>query len=168
MDWSTEVLAAIKAQDIGTVATVPDGGLISLLDLCTADPAIQVVTLSSEQEGIGLIAGLWLGGQRGVLLMQSSGAGNCINALSLPAICRIPCVMLVTMRGEWGEFNPWQVPMGQAVEASFSALGVHCFRADTAEQVGESFAAAADLAFHGGFSVAILVGQRVLGAKSFR
>ena len=167
-DWSDAVFAAMKARDIGTVATVPDGGLVRLLNLCQDDPDLRVVTLSSEQEGVGLIAGLWLGGERGVLLMQSSGAGNCINALSLPAICRIPCLMLVTMRGEWGEFNPWQVPMGRAVESCFTAMGVHCFRADAAEQVGEGFAAAADMAFNGGFSAAVLVGQRVIGAKSFQ
>lgn len=167
-DWSDAVFAAMKARDIGTVATVPDGGLVRLLNLCQDDPDLRVVTLSSEQEGVGLIAGLWLGGERGVLLMQSSGAGNCINALSLPAICRIPCLMLVTMRGEWGEQNPWQVPMGRAVESCLTAMGVHCFRADAAEQVGEGFAAAADLAFNGGFSAAVLVGQRVIGAKSFQ
>ena len=167
-DWSADVLAAIKLRGIETVATVPDGGLIRLLELCEADPELRVITLSREDEGIGLLAGLWLGGKRGVLLMQSSGAGNCINALSLPAACRMPCLMLVTMRGEWGEFNPWQVPMGRAVEDCFSVLGVHCFRADKAELVGESFAAAADLAFNGGFAAAVLVGQRVIGAKSFQ
>ncbi len=167
-DWSADVLGALRARDIFTVATVPDGGLTNLLKLCEADPEFRVITLSREDEGIGLLAGLWLGGQRGVLLMQSSGAGNCVNALSLPAACRMPCLMLVTMRGEWGELNPWQVPMGRAVEDCFSALGVHCFRANQADLVGESFAAAADLAINGGLAAAVLVGQRVIGAKSFQ
>ena len=167
-DWAADVLDAMKARGIRTVATVPDGGLIYLLERCEADPEMRVITLSREDEGIGLLAGLWLGGERGVLLMQSSGAGNCVNALSLPAACRIPCLMLVTMRGEWGEFNPWQVPMGRAVENCFSALGVHCFRAHQAIQVGECFGAAADLAFYSSFAAAVLVGQRVIGAKSFQ
>jgi hypothetical protein len=73
--------------------------------------------LTTEEEGIALAAGAWLGGQRAVLLMQSSGVGNCINMLSLPVNCRMPFLTLVTMRGEWGEFNPWQVPMGTATPA---------------------------------------------------
>ncbi len=60
-----------------------------------------------------MLAGAWLGGVRGVLLMQSSGVGNCVNLLSLVQECRFPLLMIVTMRGEWGETNPWQVPMGR-------------------------------------------------------
>ena len=106
----------MKARDIGTVCTVPDGGLTKLLDLIEADGKIGLVTLSSEQEGIGIATGCWLGGQRAVVAMQSSGVGNCINALGLPLAYRAPCLMLITMRGQWGEFNPWQVPMGQATK----------------------------------------------------
>ncbi|MDE0993138.1 MAG: phosphonopyruvate decarboxylase, partial [Rhodospirillales bacterium] len=57
--------------------------------------------LTTEEEGIGYLAGAWLGGQRGALLVQSSGAGNCINTLALNATTRIPLLMLVTMRGGW-------------------------------------------------------------------
>ena len=115
--WSAEVYKVLRAKEINTVATVPDGGLTTLLQLCESDLDTSVVTLSTEEEGIGILFGLWLGGQRGVLMMQSSGTGNCINALSLPASTRTPCLMLVTMRGQWGEFNPWQVPMGMAVQS---------------------------------------------------
>ena len=75
--------------------------------------------------------------------------------------------MLVTMRGQWGEFNPWQVPMGQAAEPVMSAMGVKCYHVDTAAEVGETFAAAADLAFNGGFATAVLVSQRIIGVKGF-
>ena len=114
--WSNDVFRAMKARDIVTVCTVPDGGLTKLLDLIEADRKIGLVTLSSEQEGIGIATGCWLGGQRAVVAMQSSGVGNCINALGLPLAYRAPCLMLITMRGQWGEFNPWQVPMGQATK----------------------------------------------------
>ncbi len=106
-DWSSDVLALLKTHEIATIATVPDGGLTDLLVACEADPDIRVVTLSSEQEGVALVFGLGLGGERGALFMQSSGTGNCINALSLPAATKTPCLMLVTMRGEDGERNPW-------------------------------------------------------------
>jgi len=166
-DWSGEVFAAMKARDIGTVATVPDGGLTKLLKLCEADARTRIVTLTTEEEGIAVTTGLWLGGQRGMLAMQSSGVGNCINALGYAATLRAPCLMLITMRGQWGEFNPWQVPMGQATPKVLEAMGVKCFAVDRGEEVAETFAAAADLAFFGDFAVAVMIGQRVIGAKGF-
>ncbi len=166
-DWSSEVLAAMQAREISTVATIPDGGLTRLLLLCGDDAQTRVVTLTTEEEGIGLTTGLWLGGQRGMLAMQSSGVGNCINALGLPTAFRAPCLMLVTMRGQWGEFNPWQIPMGQATQPTLEAVGVKCFAVDRAEEIAETFGAAADLAFFGGFSAAVLISQRIIGAKGF-
>jgi sulfopyruvate decarboxylase TPP-binding subunit len=132
-----------------------------------ADPAHRLITLTTEEEGIGIATGCWLGGERAMVAMQSSGVGNCINALGLPAAFRAPCLMLVTMRGQWGEFNPWQVPMGQGARPALEAMGVKCFPVDKADEVGETFAAAADLAFHGRLSAAVLVSQRVIGAKGF-
>ena len=166
-DWSQDVFDAMKARDIGTVATIPDGGLTRFLVMCGDDPDTNMITLTTEEEGIGITAGLWLGGQKGMIAMQSSGVGNCINALGLPAALRAPCLMLVTMRGQWGEFNPWQVPMGQATQPVLEAVGVKCFPVDKAEEVGETFGAAADLAFFGGFACAVLISQRVIGAKGF-
>ena len=166
-DWSGDVFEAMRAREIATVATVPDGGLTRLLQRCEADAGTRVVTLSTEEEGIGILAGLWLGGQRGMMALQSSGIGNCINALGYPVTLRAPCLMLVTMRGQWGEFNPWQVPMGQAARTVLEAMNVRCFPVDRAEEVGETFAAAADLAFHGNLSAAVLISQRIIGAKGF-
>ncbi|MBY9045521.1 phosphonopyruvate decarboxylase, partial [Pseudomonas fluorescens] len=90
---------------------VPDAGHSQLIRMFSADRDVTTNVLTTEEEGIAIAAGAWLGGQRSVLLMQSSGVGNCINMLSLSAIGRFPLLMLVTMRGEWAEFNPWQVPM---------------------------------------------------------
>ena len=166
-DWSTDVFAAIKARDISTVCTIPDGGLTRLLKMLEADKAMRLVTLTTEEEGMGLVSGLWLGGAKAMIAMQSSGVGNCINALGFPQTLKAPCLMLVTMRGQWGEFNPWQVSMGQAVEPVLRAVGVKCFPVDKPEEVGETFAAAADLAFNGGLATAVLVSQRIIGAKGF-
>jgi sulfopyruvate decarboxylase alpha subunit len=167
VDWSADVFREIKARDIKTVCTVPDGGLTRLLNMVEADAGMRLVTLSTEEEGIGVATGQWLGGRRAMIAMQSSGVGNCINALGLPTTFRAPCLMLITMRGQWGEFNPWQVPMGQAVRPVLEAVGVKCFPVDKAEEVGEVFVAAADLAFHGQFSTAVLISQRIIGAKGF-
>jgi sulfopyruvate decarboxylase alpha subunit len=167
MHWSDEVFREIKKRRIASVSTVPDGGLTRLLSLVKADPAMRLITLSTEEEGMGIVTGHWLGGQRSMIAMQSSGVGNCINALGLPGVMRAPCLMLVTMRGQWGEFNPWQVQMGQGTRPVLEAVGVKCFPVDTPGDVAETFAGAADFAFNGGFSCAVLVSQRVIGAKGF-
>ena len=166
-DWSTDVFEEMKARDIRTVATIPDGGLTKLLKMVQADKDMRLVTLSTEEEGIGVVTGQWLGGTRAMIAMQSSGVGNCINALGIPTTMRTPCLILVTMRGQWGEFNPWQVPMGQATRTVLEAVGVRCFPVERAEEIGEVFAAAADIAFNSTISAAVLVSQRVIGAKGF-
>lgn len=166
-NWSEDVLRALEVRSITTVCTIPDGGLTQLLKRIEAGKGIRLVTLSTEEEGIGIATGCWLAGTRAMVAMQSSGVGNCINALGLPAAFRAPCLLLVTMRGQWGEFNPWQVPMGQAVRPALEAVGVKCYAVDKAEEIGETFAAAADFAFNSRVSAAVLIGQRVIGAKGF-
>jgi sulfopyruvate decarboxylase alpha subunit len=166
-DWPADVLSAMTTRQINTVCTIPDGGLTRLLNLVKGAAGMRLVTLTTEEEGVGIATGVWLGGGRALVAMQSSGVGNCINAVGFPLTLRAPLLMLVTMRGQWGEFNPWQVPMGQATRTVLEAMGVKCFPVDRAEEIGETFAAAADLAFNGQQSAAVLVGQRVIGAKGF-
>jgi len=125
------------------------------------------IPVTTEEEGVALVHGAWLGGDRAVLLMQSSGVGNCVNMMSLARNMGGPFLTLVTMRGEWGEFNPWQVPMGTATEDAFKLMGVHVVRADRPEDVGPTVAAAARMAFEGESQVAVLLGQRLIGAKVF-
>ena len=164
-DWRDDIFATVKAADIRQVGYVPDAGHSRLIELCEADPAIRAVKLTTEEEGIGLAAGAWLGGQRALLLMQSSGVGNCINLLSLAKSCRFPLPMLVTMRGEWGEFNPWQVPMGSKTQAALELMDVLVYRVDRAEEAGETVAAACEIAVNGELAAAVLLGQRLIGAK---
>ena len=76
------------------VAYVPDAGSARLIDLCHANSTMHSVALTTEEEGVALLAGAWLGGARGVLLMQSSGVGNCINMLSVMQECRFPLLAL--------------------------------------------------------------------------
>src|SRR5580658_8132300 len=165
--WQSQVFDVLKAARIAIVGYVPDAGHAHLIQAAHADPTMRAVVLTTEEEGIALAAGAWLGGQRAVLLMQSSGVGNCINMLSLPINCRMPFLTLVTMRGEWGEFNPWQVPMGNAVPSVLTQAGVHVHRADHASEVADMVAAAASLAFDSCVPVAVLFSQRLLGAKVF-
>jgi sulfopyruvate decarboxylase TPP-binding subunit len=99
--------------------------------------------------------------------MQSSGVGNCINMLSLSAIGRFPLLMLVTMRGEWAEFNPWQVPMSRATQPSLEAIGLKVMRAETAEDLVETVESAAALAYDSDQQIAVLIGQRLIGKKKW-
>ena len=131
------------------------------------DPDIHDVVLTTEEEGVGLVAGAGLGGQRAALLMQSSGVGNCINMFSLLQNCGFPCLVLVTMRGEFGEFNPWQVPMGSITEESLKLAGFLTYRVDNADEVDDIVGAGADMAFAGDLSVAILLSQRLIGRKEW-
>ncbi|MFA5912468.1 MAG: thiamine pyrophosphate-binding protein [Burkholderiales bacterium] len=166
--WHDEVHALLRAADVRQVAIVPDAGHARLIKLCEKDRAMKVVRLTTEEEGVALLAGAWLGGQRGVLLMQSSGVGNCINMLTLPLACQFPLLMLVTMRGDHGEFNPAQIPMGNATQDVLEAMGVIVKRADSGADVPEMVSSALRLAFNTYRPVALLIGQRVSGAKDFR
>ena len=166
-DWPDQVFAALKRAEVRQIAYVPDAGHARLITRAHEDPSLRAVVLTTEEEGIALATGAWLGGVRAALLMQSSGVGNCINMLSLPANCRAPLLMLVTMRGEWGEFNPWQVPMGQATAPVLRAAGVIVHRATEAGEVAPMVAAAAALAYDSRVSVAVLLSQSLIGAKQF-
>ncbi|WP_395017316.1 phosphonopyruvate decarboxylase [Dongia sp.] len=165
--WPAEIHRLLKAAEVRQMAYVPDAGHTALINLFQADRDVISTVLTTEEEGVAIAAGAWLGGQRSVLLMQSSGVGNCINMLSLPAIGRFPLLILVTMRGEWAEFNPWQMPMSRATQPSLEAIGMKVLRADTAEDLVETVAAAADLAFKADQQVAVLIGQRLLGRKKW-
>src|SRR5262249_17142756 len=125
------------------------------------------VAWTTEEAGVALLAGADLGGVRGVLLMQSSGAGNCVNMLSLMKGGRFPLLTLVSMRGDFGEGNPWQYPMGQAVEPVLKAMGVICLRVERVEEVIPTTEAALTMVFQGGNAVAVLLTQNLLGAKAF-
>ncbi|NKB56332.1 MAG: phosphonopyruvate decarboxylase [Alphaproteobacteria bacterium] len=166
-DWPSDIFSVLCAREIKQVCHVPDAGHDQLIRLCSAQNDMSVTTLTTEEEGVGILAGAWLGGQRGVLLMQSSGVGNTINALALPAACRMPFLTIVTMRGEWGEGNPWQVPMGQGAPGALEAMGVMLFRVDRAEDITDTVNAAAGQAFNNMCSTAVLISQRLIGAKGF-
>ncbi|MDJ0391335.1 thiamine pyrophosphate-binding protein [Roseomonas sp. E05] len=165
--WPDALFDLLKAHHVRQVAFVPDAGHSRLIRRCQADPAIKAISLTTEEEGIGLLLGAWLGGERGVLLMQSSGVGNCINMLSLSILHRTPMPMLVTMRGDFGEFNPAQVPMGNATQAVLEAMGTLVRRADHADDIVPTADATLRLAFNTFRPTAALIGQRVLGAKTF-
>lgn len=167
LTWPDEVFETLKTLEVRQVAYVPDAGHTRLIQRCHADAEIDAVVLTTEEEGVAMLSGAWLGGARGALLMQSSGVGNCINMLALVQECRLPLLALVTMRGEWGEFNPWQVPMGQATARVLQDIGVIVHHVDDAQRLAETVYAAGRLAFDTSRAVAVIISQRIIGFKDW-
>ena len=166
-DWPEALYDTLKAADIRHMSYVPDAGHSTLIRLFGDDPHMVANVLTTEEEGVAIACGAWLGGLRSIVLMQSSGVGNCINMLSLPVQARMPLLLLVTMRGEWDEFNPWQVPMGRATQAALESIGVTVLRAETGADLLETVAQAVGMAFDGDQQIAVLIGQRLLGKKKW-
>jgi sulfopyruvate decarboxylase alpha subunit len=165
--WPDEIFDILQRFDVRQVPYVPDAGHSQLITRVLGERSMRAVSLTTEEEGVALLAGAWAGGQRGALLMQSSGVGNCINMFSLTQIFRFPFLTLVTMRGEWGEFNPWQVPMGSTTAGVFELSGIKVLRASHAGEVREVVEAAAGQAYNACTPTAVLLSQRLIGAKVF-
>lgn len=165
--WPDALFDVLVGQRIRQVAYVPDAGHSRLIERCTANPDMETTVLTTEEDGIALLAGAWLGGDRGILLMQSSGVGNCVNMLTLIENCRMPFVTLVTMRGEWGEFNPWQAPMGLATPDVLTRMNVQVHRVDAPDQAAATLDAAIAQSYDGLQASAVLLSQRLIGRKDF-
>lgn len=165
--WQEAIFSVLKNGGVKQVSYVPDAGHAHVIRRVHADPAMRGIVLTTEEEGVAIASGAWLGGQRSALLMQSSGVGNCINMMSLLQSCRFPFLTLVTMRGEYAEFNPWQVPMSKAVQGSMELMGITVLRANHADEVEDVVSAALDAAFEGGEQVAVLLAQSLIGRKKW-
>ena len=163
--WPDQLFDVLKRGHVRQVGYVPDAGHSRLIARCKADPDIRDIALTTEEEGIALAAGAWLGGERAALLMQSSGVGNCINMLSLMRSCSFPLVTFITMRGEWEEFNPWQVPMGSIVEPVMKLCDAEVYRAMKPEDVPQLAERAVQKAFGEERVVAVLLSQQLIGKK---
>src|ERR1700694_617385 len=159
--WQHELYDLLRRHGITQFAYVPDAGHSILIDRSLADQDVHSIGLTTEEEGVALIAGADLGGARAVLLMQSGGVRNCINMLSLLKGARFPFLTLVSMRGDFGEGNPWQFAMGQATQPVLEAMGVICLRIERPEEVVPATTAALTMAFKGGQAVAVLLSQRL-------
>lgn len=165
--WQEAIYQTLKDGGIRQVAYVPDAGHAHVIRRAQADPDMLDIVLTTEEEGVALAAGAWLGGDRSVLLMQSSGVGNCVNMFSLLRSGRFPFLALVTMRGEYAEFNSWQGPMGRTAQRAMELMGITVHRVSRPEEVGEVVGAALDAAFTGGEQVAVLLSQSLVGRKKW-
>lgn len=165
LDWPDKLFATLKRAGVAQVGYVPDAGHSRLIERCRADSDIRDVVLTTEEEGVALAAGAWLGGMRAALLMQSSGLGNCVNMLSLARTCRFPLLMFITMRGEWEEFNPWQQPMGSIVEPVLNLCEAQVYRATKPDEVEGAAERAVQQVFGDERIAAVILSQQLIGKK---
>ena len=166
-DWSADAVAALRALDVRQIAYVPDAGLTRFLELAAATDGIAMISVATEEDAVALTSGAWLGGQRALAAMQSSGVGNIPNMLSLPRVCAMPLLMLVTMRGEPGETNPWQESTGRAAPALLDAMGVELRRVEDAAEVGPALVRAGADAFDSDRRICVQLAQSLIGFKGF-
>lgn len=166
--WYRESYEVLKQARVELFCYLPDAGIDPFIRMAHADNAMRPVVLTTEEEGVGICCGAWLGGRRAVLAIQSSGVGNCINAFSLAANTRTPLLAIVSMRGEWGEGNRWQIPMGRNTEEAMKLAGFTVYRATRADEAARLIAGAATMAYQSEHMVAVLLSQRLIGAKVFK
>lgn len=165
--WAHEIYDYLKAEGVTQISYVPDAGHRTLIDKSLADDDMHSIALTTEEEGVAMAAGAWLGGEKHVLLMQSSGAGNCINMFSLLRLGRFPFVTLMSMRGDFGEGNPWQMPMGVSIEPILKASEFVVLKIEHEDEVMKTIEAAMTMAYKSHQCVAVLLTQKFLGAKKF-
>ncbi|MFB6303222.1 MAG: thiamine pyrophosphate-binding protein [Haloferacaceae archaeon] len=166
VDWSVEAVAALRATGIDLAVGLPDSGVAPLFEATEAAPDLEALLVSREEEAVGVLGGAWVGGRRGVLLCQTSGLANALNAvgsLSVPA--RLPFVGLVSRRGALGEFNAAQVPAGYDMPAVLDALGVRNCVVERPGAVAERARLAATSAFSTGMPYVVFLDATVTGHK---
>ena len=166
MDWPRKIVAVLKANDIGSISFVPDSVIDRILKEARKDPYFHFTTLAREEEGIGIITGEYLGGRYGVLMMQSAGLGNCVNALASLAIpYQIPFIMLISQRGELGEFNACHAVMGKALRRILEALGIAHYTVNREDELETILNGAIKTAYTCDQPVAVILSTALAGWK---
>jgi sulfopyruvate decarboxylase subunit alpha len=116
---------ALKECDIRLMSALPETWLVHLIRLADEDPEVTLVRLAKEEEGVGISAGAHLAGVHSAMLMQNHGFLASINGIvSLAHLYKIPLLMLISYRGEFGERDPWQTQGGGSTEPLLQALGI--------------------------------------------
>jgi sulfopyruvate decarboxylase alpha subunit len=125
MSWSDVLLDTLKQNDVRLVTYVPDNVLTPLIKGAATDNYFMSLCATREDEAVGIVAGAWMGGLRGVVMMQTSGFGVIPNALaSLIVPSQIPAILIVSERGTLGEFNIGQVMVSRTMRPTLDSLAV--------------------------------------------
>ena len=166
MSWAETIYRGLKANDVKLICYLPDTPISALITLVQNDPDFEVVPLAREEEGIGILSGGWMGGVRGALMMQNSGLGNSINALASLAIPQqIPFLMLMSYRGDVGDFNPVQLPMGRLTEPVLDLLAIQHVTLWHEEEARSMIDRACKTAFNSNLPIALLLPRELTGGK---
>ena len=166
--WALGVCAGVHAAGSRDVVYVPDNPLSHVLRVFEQQyPNVRLILATREEEAFGIAAGLYLGGHLPTVMLQSSGLGNSLNALtSLMIPYQIPALMIVSMRGDSGEWNAAQVPMGRAVRAILDSIGVPHATVESAESAAAAIRLAGKSAFGTRTSGACLLPRKVTMASA--
>lgn len=164
--WPATLASALAAHRIAWYAYVPDEVTGGLLDRLEANSDCRVVSVTREEEGVGVLAGAALAGQRGALVIQASGIGNSLNVLgSLCVPCKVPMLLIISERGGLNEFNPCQVPLGKSVEQILGTIGIQAFRLADAALIPDIVSGAVTLAFSTQQPVALMLTSTLMGRR---
>ena len=148
MDWAETIVQALKDSEVSLVSYVPDISIYKVIRLIEEDAYFRAVPATREEEAIGIASGAYAVGRNAAVFMQSSGFGNCINALgSLCIAARVPLPMFINIRGEVGEFNLAQVPAGRATRPILDVLGIHYYTLDDEHRLAERVGGALKLCY---------------------
>ncbi len=166
MTWPQHIIEQLKAYRIRFLSYIPDAIGEQVLKLARHDDFFDILPLAREEEGIGVVAGLYVGGERGAVLMPTSGVGNTINGLASLAIpYQVPFPMFIGLRGDLGEFNAAQVPMGQALRPILESLRIPYFVLERPDEVNKIVEGALKLTYALELPVALLISTTLAGWK---
>ncbi|HYN89210.1 MAG TPA: hypothetical protein VER55_11795 [Ardenticatenaceae bacterium] len=154
---------SLKACDVGLISALPETWLVHLIRMADEDPAMILVRLAKEEEGVGISAGAHLAGMKSAMLMQNHGFLASINGIvSLAHLYRVPLLMLISYRGEFGERDPWQTEGGGTTEALLRALRIPYERLDDPSHVARRIHKAQTLAEASLKPVGLLLGRDLM------
>src|SRR3989454_11060085 len=149
---------ALKASGIRLMSALPETWLVHLVRMADEDPDMILVRLAKEEEGVGISAGAHLAGVQSAMLMQIHGFLASINGIvSCAQLYRIPLLMLISYRGEFGERDPWQTEGGGVTEDLLRALRIPFTYLDNPAHVARRIAKGQTLAASSNKPVALLL-----------
>ena len=158
VDSSRIIYDALKACGVQLISALPETWLVHLIRMAEEDPAMTLVRLAKEEEGVGISAGAYLAGAKSAMLMQNHGFLAAVNGIvSCAQLYRIPLVMLISQRGDFGERDPWQTEGGLVTESVLRSLRIPYDRLEAREHVAVRLRKAQTLAYSANRPVALLL-----------
>ena len=162
MNPYAKIIASLKESDVSFIVHIPDKILIPLIHDLEKDSFFESVLVTREEEGVGVAAGAYLGGKKAALLMQSTGLGNMLNALtSINVVHQIPLLVIMSVRGDLFEYNPADVPLGRSLDSILKAIGLPYYTPD-ATKLSETIRGGVALSETSGLPVIIGLAPGVL------